>query len=125
MDDERIVDLLKEILKWTRFQGMLRVKDVLLDTLKKDEEKIAYESSDGRRGSREVAKLAGVSHQTVVNYWKKWATLGIVEPIKAPGGIRYKRSFSLSDFGIEVPKIKTKEVSKEVAEIGVEKEEVK
>lgn len=124
MDDERIVNLLKEILKWTRFQGVLRVKDVLLDTLKSDEEKIVYESSDGR-GTKEVAKLAGISHQTVVNYWKKWATLGIVEPIKVRGGIRYKRSFSLSDFGIEVPKIKTVGVLKEIAEISVEEEEVK
>ena len=80
----------------------------LTDTLKKDEEKVAYESSEGR-GSKEVAKLAGISHQTVVNYWKKWATLGIVEPLKVRGGLRYRRSFSLSDFGIEVPKMKVEE----------------
>ena len=121
MDDERIVDLLKEILKWTRFQGMISVKGVLLDTLKKDEEKVAYESSEGR-GSKEVAKLAGISHQTVVNYWKKWATLGIVEPLKVRGGLRYRRSFSLSDFDIEVPKMKVEEKLKEIAEVGAEED---
>lgn len=121
MDDERIFDLLKEILKWTRFQGMISVKGVLLDTLKKDEEKVAYESSEGR-GSKEVAKLAGISHQTVVNYWKKWATLGIVEPLKVRGGLRYRRSFSLSDFGIEVPKMKVEEKLKEIAEVGAEED---
>jgi len=104
---DRIIMLLEEILKWTRFQGWRGVKDVLLDTLNDDISKLIYHYSDGK-GSREVATLAGLkSHKTVLNYWKKWAILGIVEPLKVQRGIRYKRSFSLSDFGIEIPKIKT------------------
>ena len=121
---DRIIKLLEEILKWTRFQGMLRVKEVLLDTLKKDEERVAYHYSDGW-GSQGVAKLAGFkSHTTILDYWKRWVALGIVEPMKVRGGIRYKRCFSLLDFGIEVPKVKIEKVSKETVEVKLKEEDV-
>jgi len=100
-----IIELLGEILKWIKFDGMQRVKNTLMDVLQKDVERIVYEFSDGR-SSMDVAKLAGVSHQTVVNYWKKWSRLGLVEAERAKGGTRYKRVFSLEDFGIEVPQPK-------------------
>ncbi|RLG50242.1 MAG: hypothetical protein DRO00_08995 [Thermoproteota archaeon] len=104
--EDRIIELLEEILKWTRFQGMQRVKEVLLDVLKTDKEKIAYHYSDGR-GSVEVARLAGFkSHTPILENWKKWARLGLMEPIRVRGGTRYKRAFSLPDFGIEVPRPK-------------------
>jgi hypothetical protein len=105
---ERIHGTLEELLKWTRFEGMLKVKEVLLDVLRTDEEKLAYHYSDGR-GSEEVAKLAGLkSHTTILDYWRKWATLGLMEPINVRGGTRYKRVFPLSDFGIEIPKVNEK-----------------
>lgn len=106
------IELLQEILKWIKFEGMQRVKSVLTDVLQKDSEKIIYQFSDGR-SSGDVAKLAGVSHQTVVNYWKKWSTMGIVEAEPVRGGTRYGRIFSLEDFGIEVPQPQ-REVSREV-----------
>ncbi len=96
------VELLKELVKWTRFQGILKAKEVLLDTLKSNSERLVYVLSDGR-GSQEVGKAAGISHTTVVSYWNKWATLGIVEPLRVKGGTRYKSVFSLGYFGIEVP----------------------
>jgi hypothetical protein len=103
---KRIHEALEELLRWTRFEGMLKVKEVLLDVLRTDEEKLAYHYSDGR-GSKEVAKLAGFkSHTTILDYWRKWAALGLVESINVRGGTRYKRLFSLSDFGIEIPKVK-------------------
>lgn len=126
MNNEEVVQLLGEILKWTRFHGMLKVKEILQDTLKTDEEKLAYQYSDGRN-SREVAILAGIkSHGTVVTYWNKWKILGIVEPVSARRGTRYKRSFSLLDFGIVVPKVKEeleKVGTKEKGEIVEEEEE--
>jgi len=104
---DRIIGLLNEILKWERFQGWKNVKDVLLDALKDDIMKLVYHYSDGR-SSRKVAEKVSISHNTVVNYWKKWAKIGIVEPINVKGGTRYKRIFSLEDFGIEIPKIENK-----------------
>jgi len=103
---DKVIKLLEEILKWIRFQGWRNVKDILLDTLKDDLSKLVYHYSDGS-SSREIAKRVSVSHATVTNYWKKWAKIGIVEPIKVRGGgIRYKRMFSLEEFGIEIPEIK-------------------
>jgi hypothetical protein len=39
---------------------------------------------------------------TVVNYWKKWAILGIAIPSENYQG-RYKRICSLEELGIDVP----------------------
>src|SRR6266702_7452048 len=104
--ENQTILLLRELVKWTKFQGMIKAKEVLLSTLKSDPEKLAYVGSDGR-GSQEVAKAAGVSHTTVVSYWNKWAALGIAEPLAVKGGTRYKSIFSLSDLGIQVPSTST------------------
>lgn len=101
---DRIIELLEEILRWTRFQGWRNVKDVLTDVLTDDLSKLIYHYSDGR-SSRQIAQKVSVSHVTVVRYWRKWAKVGIVEPIKVGSGIRYRKMFNLEDFGIEVPEI--------------------
>lgn len=105
-EQDRIVELLEEILKWVKFDGMRNVKSVLLDALQNDPQKIrAYHFSDGW-GSREVANLAGLkSHTTIIDWWARWAPLGIVEPIKVRGGERYRRIFSLEALGIEIPEL--------------------
>jgi len=102
--EEKIVKLLEEILRWTRFQGWRNVKDVLTDVLTDDLSKLIYHYSDGR-SSRQIAQKVSVSHATVLRYWRKWAKVGIVEPIKVGSGIRYRKMFNLEDFGIEVPEI--------------------
>jgi hypothetical protein len=104
--ENQTILLLRELVKWTKFQGMIKAKEVLLSALRSDPEKLAYIGSDGR-GSQEVAKAAGVSHTTVVSYWNRWAALGIVEPLAVKGGTRYKSIFSLGDLGIQVSSIST------------------
>jgi len=99
---DRIIQLLEELLKWTRLEGVQKAKTTLTNLLERDVEKQVYEYSDGRT-SREIAGIVGVSHGTVTNYWKKWARYGIVDEVRSRGGTRYKRIFRLSDFGIEVP----------------------
>jgi len=101
---DRMIQLLEEILKWTRLEGVQRAKTTLTELLKTHAEKLVYEYSDGRT-SRQIADIVGVSHATVTNYWKKWARYGIVKEVGARGGTRYQRVFSLSDFGIEVPPV--------------------
>lgn len=101
---DRMIRLLEEILKWTRLEGVQRAKTTITELLTTDTEKLVYENSDGRT-SREIAEIVGVSHATVANYWRKWARYGIVEEVSARGGTRYRRSFSLTDFGIKVPRI--------------------
>lgn len=101
------IGILREILKWIKFAGAKEVKNVLLTTLDTEQKRLIYHLSDGNRGTLEIAKVAGTSDTTVRRYWASWARQGIVESLKVRGGERYKKSFELEDFGIEVPQPKT------------------
>ncbi len=100
---DKVIELLEEILIWTRLQGVQNAKTVLASTLATDVHKLAYQLSDGR-SSAEVAKDCGVTGMTVTNYWKRWFTLGIARPSPKYKG-RFERIFSLEDLGIEIPSI--------------------
>lgn len=105
-----IAATLRELLKWTRFAGMLRLKDVLNQTLLTPTEKLVYELSDGERSTRKIAQGVRISHGTVSNYWEKWKKIGIVEPAKREG--RYQRICSLEEVGLEVPPLPTQPIAK-------------
>ena len=96
-------EILQEILKWTRFTGAKEVKNVLTAALDTEQKRLVYHLSDGNKGSVEVAKAANMSDSTVRRHWDSWARQGIVDSMKVRGGVRYKKSFELEDFGIEVP----------------------
>ena len=107
----KLIDLLSEILKWTRFVGKQQLKALLLDSLKEDVEKVIYELSDGK-SLREIGRICkdtgySVGKDVINRYWDKWATLGIVEPSKRFQG-RYERIVSLKEVGIDFPKIELK-----------------
>ena len=102
---DRTVELLEEICKWQRFQGFIKLREVLTFVLKTDLDRQIYELSDGR-STNEVANnvtVVKVSNMTVYNYWKRWAKLGIMEPASNFKG-RFKRVVSLEDVGIEFQK---------------------
>jgi len=96
-------EILREILKWIKFAGAKEVKNVLVSVLDTEQKRLIYHLSDGNRGSLEIAKAAGTSDTTVRRYWALWIRQGIVESLRVRGGERYKKSFELEDFGIEVP----------------------
>lgn len=104
--EDRMIELLEELVKWTKVTSIPRVRQLLLEILRSPEERIAYHSSDGERTSREVGRISNVSHMTIANWWKTWIRAGIAEPVSVRGGERAKRIFSLDDFGIEVPLIR-------------------
>ncbi|MDD2665531.1 MAG: hypothetical protein PHD13_01935 [Methanocellales archaeon] len=104
MNDEkldRIIELLEEILKWTRFEGMQEVKNVLKIELDDDTKKIIYELSDGE-SSPKIAGMAKTAPQTVRRYWYKWSRMGLME-IHPSHKKRFRKVFSLEDCGMEVP----------------------
>jgi hypothetical protein len=105
-EEDKMVSLLEELVKWTKVTSIPHVKKLLTEILVKPEEKIAYQISDGKQTVRQVGKQANVSRNTVSVWWNKWIKAGIAEPISVKGGTRAKRAFSLDDFGIEVPVIK-------------------
>jgi hypothetical protein len=104
-----MIELLEELVKWTKVTSIPEVKNLLLNILKSPEEIVAYQSSDGQSSSK-VAKEANVSYVTVTLWWKNWIKAGIAEAISVSGGSRAKRVFSLDDFGIEIPKIKKSQI---------------
>lgn len=105
-DYAKIVRLLEQILRWTKTGAIMQLKPSIQEALQSDEAKLVYEYSDGEKSTREIGKLAGVSHGTVTNYWEKWSELGIVEPTEKYEGGRFRRLCSLRELGIALPKSK-------------------
>lgn len=95
---------LDQILKWTRFAGVVQLKNILSQNLENDTATLIYEFSDGTRTTREIAGIVGRSHVTISNYWEKWSKLGIVEPSPAFQG-RYRRICSLEEVGLTIPPV--------------------
>lgn len=116
--DEQIVGILQEILKWIKFSGIDEVRTVLMRTLDTEQKRLVYHLSDGKHGSVGIGKAANVSNSTVARYWASWARLGLMEPIRVRGGLRFKKSFELEDFGLTVPKLRAMNQEK------VKKEEI-
>jgi predicted HTH transcriptional regulator len=104
-DQEKVIELLEELVKWTKVTSFPKVKEFLLSTLDSPEKMVAYQASNGEKTSREVAKIAKVTRRTITRWWKVWIKVGIAEPISVQRGERAKQFFSLDDFGIEVPTI--------------------
>ena len=103
--DEVQTELLREILKWTKFSGMKAVKDVFTLSLDTYQKKLVYQLSDGEKGSVEIGRASDIaSTDTITRYWKIWTKLGLGENIAVKGGKRFKRAFDLEEFGIEIPK---------------------
>ena len=103
-NNKEIKNILKEILKWTKFQGMQKVKQVLETALDTDTKKLIYELSNGN-SSPKIAKTASVDPTTVRDHWKDWTIIGIAE-IHPNYRKRCRKVFSLEEVGIEVPVIK-------------------
>jgi predicted HTH transcriptional regulator len=114
--ENKLVELLEELVKWTRVTSIPKVKELLEELVKNPEEKIAYSFSDGKRTTREVAEMAQTNKDTVSRLWRKWIKSGIAEPIAGKGGNRAKSVFSLEDFGIEVPSV-SKVINKETVPV--------
>ena len=109
--EEEQIKILREILKWIKFSGIREVRSILMNILDTEEKRLIYHLSNGENGSVEIGRRVGVSHVTVTRYWKSWTRLGIVDPIRVQGGLRYKRLFELNDFGFSMPAIRENEVT--------------
>jgi len=105
MNDETLNQIaltLKEHLRWARLSGLSHLKTIFEKELKTPEEKMVYELSDGEKSIRDLEKLTGVSRSRVAVLWRKWYNMGIMERSEKYEGKRMKKSFSLSDVGIDV-----------------------
>ena len=101
-NSKEMVELLREILKWTKFAGARELRNVLRNILDTEQKRLIYHLSDGERGTIEIGKIVRAGNSTIARYWKSWMRQGIVEPIRVRGGLRYKKSFELEDFGFTI-----------------------
>ena len=102
-EQDEMNSTLKEILKWTRFANLPRLKEVLERELDDDQKKLAYDNSDGMNGLKEISTISGAPYATVGSWWQKWFRLGIVTEGENRKG-RMMKIISLDDIGIKVPK---------------------
>lgn len=107
-------ETLRELLKWLRFENLPRLKEVLEAELEDPRKKLAYEATDGTRALREIQEASGVPARTVLDWWRRWYNLGIVEESGVRKG-RMGRIVSLEDVGIGLPKEKPVEPTAELA----------
>jgi hypothetical protein len=101
---------LREIRYWTKVSSLPVIRRAAHENLRDDESKLVYDLSDGQRSTREIAeelKKSGktITHATVANMWKRWATVSLVESSERYQG-RFKKVAPLESFGIEAPEIK-------------------
>lgn len=106
MNNNQTNELLKEILKWQKLQGAEILKKKIKEGgLFSDKKQIiAYHHSDGKKSSRDVAKIANIGYKTIQALWKKWISIGIAEPSEKYKGGQCKRIFELNELGLELPK---------------------
>lgn len=100
---ESIESTLVEILKWTRFANIPKLKETLESELDTDEKKLAYENSDGENTLKDLVPISGAPYGTITNWWPRWYRLGIMTESEIRKG-RMKKIISLTDIGIPVPK---------------------
>ena len=108
---KRTIELLEELLKWTKASTRPVIKKLFEDNIQTDMEKLVYELSDSK-SSPVIASTVGIDPKTVRDYWGRWANAGMME-ICPNYKRRYCKTFSLSELGIEVPEIKQEQQTEE------------
>lgn len=101
MSDDVKTELLREAVRWLRFQSIDKAKSAVAQFLDTDEKKVAFEMADGVTTATAVAAKIGVTSTTIGNWWAAWFSVGIM----AEHNDFYKKLFSLSDLGILVPTV--------------------
>lgn len=94
---DRLVELLEELLLWTRVGSYSAVKDILHGALDDDKKKQIYALADGTRTAEQVRQQASVSPNKVLECFKNWERVGILTTL--PNGNR-KHMFDPTVFGI-------------------------
>lgn len=123
--NDRIVELLEEIVKWVRVMGLGQVKTTLPVALNTEKKALVYHLSDGKNSSVNIASLTGINQPRVTEFWKEWTSLGLGEQIPAKGGSRFKKSFDLKMFDIPVPDTKNVMQKTELSQEKTNGDEVK
>jgi len=96
MNNDKTNEILKEILKWQKLQGMKILRELIPLLIDTDEKKKVYELTDGKNTAREINKKTGVALGTISGWWQEWHVNGIL--VKEDG--KYEKIISLKELGL-------------------------
>jgi len=96
----QVVELLKELVNWTRASGYTNIRATLVANLDTEEKVRVYRLTDGEKSTRQIQAATGVDKNQVSQYWRAWERAGIVVTVPGTRG-RRRALFSLEDFGID------------------------
>lgn len=97
--DTQIVELLEELVVWTRFMARTQLEEALRLALTDPKRQAAYELTDGERSQSEIAAQVGIDQSTVSDLWARWRRLGLVRETRR----RPMHLARLTDLGWAVP----------------------
>lgn len=95
---DRQIELLEELVSWTRFANREAFLATLKVVLKDPKHLRAYEATDGHRSQGDVAGFAGLSQPAISGLWARWRRLGLVTDVDQ----RPKHLARPSDLGLDV-----------------------
>lgn len=95
----REVELLEELVAWTRFANRDAVVKLITSVMQDPRHLRAYEATDGLRTQAEVGSFAGLKQPAVSGLWARWRRLGLL--VERSGRIQHL--VRPSDLGIELP----------------------
>jgi len=98
--DHEINRILNEILKWERFQGISKMRELIPQVLDDEKKKYVYEMTDGTNSQALISKKIGVASGTISNWWNLWFSYGIL----SKDGTRYSKIMSLKELGFDINK---------------------
>jgi hypothetical protein len=76
MSDDVLTEL-REQTRWLRFLGLQQIRPLLVQLLRDEKERRAYDLTDGARTTRDIGDVVGVSGPTISRWWSRWTALGI------------------------------------------------
>ena len=98
--EDKILQTLQELLKWTKVSSYNDIKKMLESVLDAENKKVIYHLSNGENSTDQIVEKGKVAAGSVSKYWREWEKIGIGEQIPVKRGMRFKHSFDLGDFGL-------------------------
>jgi len=107
--EEQIVELLSELVKWTKVGFHSSVKSCLESVLTDDKKRQAYSLADGIHTADEIRKTVETSPNKITDLFRGCEAMGLMS-ITADG--KRKALFNLADFGLTFDPLPSKKDTK-------------
>ena len=93
-----------------------KVRQILEKELDTNEKRQVYELTDGTRSRREIAKITGISDDTIQGWWDRWVSKGLLR--KDPRTGRPHKVLCLQELSIKIKRRSPKKGQRNEGNIG-------